>query len=171
VIRGAVLGVIVSVAIVGGVVAWLVTSGKTDHAFDFPSFTSPAGQSVSGSFSSEGSEEHQGGTSASFIVGSGGSIRVTQSGTTQVSGYGAHLDHDGPLGCAGRYFVADYSDDIRILFHYTRKDAWMQIGTDAPYHFPGPPKQGDGTLTWHRTFGDRPITATVDCPLPKKQAS
>ena len=47
------------------------------------------------------------------------------------------LSYSGPLGCRGRYFTADYSEDIQILFRYTSRDAFMLIGSEL-YHFDAP---------------------------------
>ena len=102
--------------------------------FNFPSITSSSGGSSPS------------GDSATFHLGNGaGMIRVVQSGRATISGYGSGLDHDGPLGCKGRYFTADYSDNIRILFHYTRRTAHLAIGNNI-YRFTGPPKRGGGSL-------------------------
>jgi hypothetical protein len=108
------------------------------------------------------------GDTASFQVGSGGSITITQSGRATVHNGGmTELDHDGPLGCKGRYFIGDYTEHIRLFFRYTAHDAWMLIGTGHLFHFGKPPARKHGALVWSRHFDGQPVRVTVNCPLPR----
>ena len=60
----------------------------------------------------------------------------------------------------GRYFNADYTDDVGIYFRYSSQDAYLLIGSDL-YHFVSAPAIGDGTLAWERDCDDRNIAMTV----------
>jgi len=104
------------------------------------------------------------GDTATFVV-DGGITTVTQSGTITLSGTGTPLDYSGPLGCKGRYFEADYTDDVSMDFRYSSQDAFLLIGNDL-YHFASPPVQGDGVLQWSEDFGDRDIQVKVSCAAP-----
>jgi hypothetical protein len=102
--------------------------------------------------------------SATFTV-DGQTIVVSQSGNISAqNGSGSPLNYTGPLGCRGRYFTANLTEHIRILFRYTRRDAYMLIGFGQQYHFPTPPRRRGGALTWDRQFPDRHIAVTVRCP-------
>jgi hypothetical protein len=109
-----------------------------------------------------------GADSATFHFPDGGTISVQQSGRATISGYGDALDHDGPLGCRGRYFTGDYTDDIRMLFHYTAHHADLGIGTHAVYHFKGAPTRVGHSLTWSHHFPDGTYGVTVRCSRPGK---
>ena len=106
------------------------------------------------------------GDAATFVI-DGGTISVVQSGSATVHVGGVpQIDHAGPLGCRGRFFTADYTHDIQILFHYSAHDAYMLFGNDL-YHFIRAPRRAGGRLTWDQRFGDRHMVVSVACPLPR----
>lgn len=103
-----------------------------------------------------------GGDTATFVIG-GQTISVTQSGTAQVSTGAKQLDHDGPLGCKGRYFTGHLTEHIKILFSYTKRGAYMLIGNGELYHFDQKPKHSHGSLVFDHDFGNRDIKVIVTC--------
>lgn len=152
--RGVLLTVALMVAITGGAVALIVGSvggGPALSVPTFPSFAAPSGDA------------------ATFLI-DGQSIAVRQSGTVSVSGYD-HLDYTGPLGCRGRYFTADLTPHIRVLFRYDARQAWIHIGVPEEYHLVGPPRRRKGTLVWHTRQGGRTITVIASCPTPPRAAA
>jgi hypothetical protein len=105
------------------------------------------------------------GDAATFVI-NGGTISVVQSGAISVRYSDVpQLTYSGPLGCRGRYFTADYSEHIRILFHYSAHNAYLLIGQDL-YRFGGRPRHRAGRLAWAHRFGDRVLAVTVACPAP-----
>jgi hypothetical protein len=110
-----------------------------------PTFAMPKGGS--------GSSSSPHGDTATFSIG-GQVISVTQSGTAQVSTAAPQLDHDGPLGCEGRYFTGHLTEHVGLLFSYTRRGAYLLIGTSQLYHLPKP-TQREGALVFARDFPDR----------------
>lgn len=109
------------------------------------------------------------GDAATFVI-DGTTISIIQNGSisSRYSDVPA-LTYSGPLGCRGRFFTADYSEHIRILFHYSAHDAYLLVGQDL-YRFAGPPKRRNGRLAWAHRFGDRVMAVTVACPPPPRRS-
>ena len=96
---------------------------------------------------------------ATFIV-DGQRTTIAQSGSATVSIGGApQLDHDGPIGCRGRYFT---SDDPELYFHWTGEHAYL-LRYSTLYRF-GAPHRSGGRLVWNRDFGGHEITVIANCP-------
>jgi len=104
------------------------------------------------------------GDAATFVIDDS-TISVSQSGSITVSGTGTPLDYSGPLGCAGQYFEASYTENTDLDFRYGSQDAYILIGNDL-YHFASGPTGGAGALRWDEEFDDRAISVTVGCPPP-----
>jgi hypothetical protein len=92
------------------------------------------------------------GDTATFVI-DGRSIKVTESGRASVDVQGApELHYDGPVGCTGRYFTADFVDRVPMFFRYGSQDAYLLLGSDL-YYLGEPPALRGGGLTWNTTTG------------------
>jgi hypothetical protein len=105
------------------------------------------------------------GDTATFVI-DGRSIKVTESGRASVDVQGApELRYDGPVGCPGRYFTADFVDGVPMFFRYGSQHAYLLVGSDL-YTLGEPPARGGGGLTWNTTTGGHQIQIRVNCPPP-----
>lgn len=97
----------------------------------------------------------------------GTTFQVSQSGSIQTDfGKGNPLSYSGRDGCAGRYFSADYTQDIQVFFRYSPRRAYLLIDNGAePVYVFGPPRREGRRLIYADAMPrDRKITVTVDCP-------
>jgi hypothetical protein len=96
----------------------------------------------------------------------GNSTQVSQSGSIQTDFGPNPLTYSGPDGCAGRYFTADYTEDIQVFFRYFRNRAYLLIdnGAEPIYVFGPPVRHGHTLLFANAKPTDRKITVTVICP-------
>jgi hypothetical protein len=105
------------------------------------------------------------GDAATFTI-DGRSINVTESGRASVQIQGApELAYHGPVGCAGRYFTADFVDGVPMFFRYGSQDAYLLVGSDE-YYFGGAPDHSGGRLSWNTTDNNHQIDIQVNCPPP-----
>ena len=74
------------------------------------------------------------------------------------------MDYNGPLGCRGRYFDADYPDGVPLDFRYSGHDAYL-FTSGALYHL-GTPIRSAHALHWSENVDGTHVVVTVDCPLP-----
>lgn len=112
-----------------------------------------------------GSVELGRGSSATFVI-NGRTIGVRESGTVSVSSTAApQLNHDGPVGCAGRYFTANLDPSARIYFRYGPEDAYLLIGSELEY-LGEPPARHGRQLEWQTTINNQPVEVRVSCPSP-----
>lgn len=106
------------------------------------------------------------GDTATFVI-DGRSIKVTESGRASVDVQGApELHYDGPVGCTGRYFTADFVDRVPMFFRYGSQDAYLLLGSDL-YYLGEPPVRRPGGLTWNTTTGGHQIRIQVNCAPPR----
>jgi hypothetical protein len=98
----------------------------------------------------------------------GQTITIAQSGRASIAVGTPQLDHNGPLGCRGRYFTGSFTEHIDFFFHYSSRDAYFQIGVTPAkvFHFRHAPKRRGGALVWDQTFGGRRAAVSVNCPPP-----
>ncbi|MGZ6617634.1 MAG: hypothetical protein ACXVFQ_24820 [Solirubrobacteraceae bacterium] len=149
-------GALVVVVLLSGVIVGCGATG---------SFKAPTFPSVSAGPGTPDTTAAGHGDAATFVI-DGGTISVVQSGSISVHYSDVpQLSYSGPLGCRGRYFTADYSEHIQILFHYSARDAYLLIGQDL-YRFAGRPRRRSGRLSWAHRFSDRLLAVTVACPPP-----
>jgi hypothetical protein len=105
------------------------------------------------------------GDSATFVIDSR-TVSVTQSGTTSVRLSGApELNYSGPVGCAGRFFTADFVSNLRLYFRYSSRDAYLLLGSEL-YYLGGAPRRHGSQLEWSATVNNRQIAIRVACPPP-----
>lgn len=117
----------------------------------FPDTTTPSGSA----------------STATFDFGRGGTTRISQSGSAVVHiSDGSNLNHNGPLGCKGHYFLGNYTEHIRYFFRYTARHGWLLIDAGGQEQDLGRPKVVGKTLVWSDRSGQRPVRVVVDCPLP-----
>jgi hypothetical protein len=96
----------------------------------------------------------------------GRSINVTESGRASVAVDGApEVKYDGPVGCQGRYFTANFVPGVPMFFRYGSQDAYLLVGSDLYYLGEGPARSRGG-LTWDTTTGGHQIQIRVSCPRP-----
>lgn len=105
------------------------------------------------------------GDSATFTI-DGRSVNVTESGRASVQIQGAPaLAYNGPVGCAGRYFTANFVDGVPMYFRYGSQDAYLLVGSDE-YYLGGAPDHSGGRLSWSTTDNNHQIYIAVNCPPP-----
>jgi hypothetical protein len=105
------------------------------------------------------------GDTATFVI-DGRTITVTESGRASVDVPAApEVRHDGPVGCGGRYFTADFVANVRLFFRYGSQDAYLLVGSDL-YYLGEPPQRSGGSLSWNTTSGGHQIQIQADCPPP-----
>ena len=105
------------------------------------------------------------GDTARFVI-DGRTIAVTESGGASVDVPAApELRHDGPVGCAGRYFTADFVANVHMFFRYGSQDAYLLLGSDL-YYLGEPPERHGGSLSWNTTSAGHQIQIQADCPPP-----
>jgi hypothetical protein len=104
------------------------------------------------------------GDSATFAI-DGQTIFVRQTGSIESSQPDVpQLTYSGPLGCRGRFFTADLTEHVRILFRYTRRSAYLLLTTGDLYTFHFAPPHDGGVLRWDHRFEDgRHIAVAVRC--------
>jgi hypothetical protein len=103
------------------------------------------------------------GSAATFVI-NGRRIGVRESGTVSVSSTGApQLNHNGPVGCSGRYFTANLDPAVRIYFRYGSRDAYLLVGSELEYLGEGPTRTG-GQLEWQTAINGQPVVVRVACP-------
>jgi hypothetical protein len=103
---------------------------------------------------------------ASFDI-DGNTFQVSQSGSIQADfGHPNPLTYSGPDGCAGRYFTADYTENIEVFFRYSKKGAYLLIdnGAEPVYRFGPPLQKGKQLIFTNATPNDRRITVLINCP-------
>jgi hypothetical protein len=109
------------------------------------------------------------GDSATFTI-DGRAIAVTQSGRTSVKIAGApELTYNGPVGCKGRYFTANFSDGVPLFFRYSSHDAYLLLGSGL-YYLGSAPQRTGGTLHWDSTVDGHQINVQVSCAPPPSSA-
>ena len=104
------------------------------------------------------------GDSATFVV-EGQNLTISQSGRAQVSlGAAPQLDHDGPLGCRGRYFTGHLTEHVRLFFSWSKRGAYLLVddASHRVYRFPAAKRRGK-RLTWSRRFPDQRVSVLVSC--------
>jgi hypothetical protein len=69
------------------------------------------------------------------------------------------------VGCAGRYFTAEFVPNVRMFFRYGSQDAYLLVGSDL-YFLGEPPVRTDGGLTWSTTSAGHQIQIQVNCSPP-----
>jgi hypothetical protein len=107
------------------------------------------------------------GDSAMFAI-DGRSISVTESGRASVKiAQAPELTYSGPVGCAGRYFTADFTDGVPLFFHYSSSDAYLLVGSDL-YYLGGGAHRIAGKLEWDTTSDGHQIAISVGCPPPPR---
>jgi hypothetical protein len=105
------------------------------------------------------------GDAAVFTI-DGRTVAVRETGTASVKVDGApEIDHDGPVGCAGRYFTADFTDNVRMMFRYGSQDAYLLVGSDLYYIGEAPERRG-AQLEWNTTANGHQIDVRATCPAP-----
>jgi len=93
-------------------------------------------------------------------------IDVRQSGTASIHLTDApEVDHDGPVGCAGRYFDTHFVAGAPLLFRYGARDAYLLVGSDL-YYLGEPPQRSGGQLVWDTTSNGHRIRVAVLCEPP-----
>jgi hypothetical protein len=96
-------------------------------------------------------------------------VVLTQSGRVRADYGEPALRYSGPLGCRGRAFAGDVTDNIQFLFRYGSRDAWLGWDNGDVWHFTRPPKIGPGTVTFAQRFSDgRRMRVVVHCPPPPR---
>jgi hypothetical protein len=98
-------------------------------------------------------------------------VTLTQAGRVEVD-YGVPaLRYAGPLGCLGRTFAGDVTDNINFVFRYGARDAWLGWDNGNVWHFTHRPRLGRGTITFAQRFSDgRNMRIVVHCPPPPRSA-
>ncbi len=105
------------------------------------------------------------GDRATFTV-DGRTISVAESGRASVQVAGApEIGHNGPVGCAGRYFTAEFVSGVPMFFRYGSQDAYLLVGSDL-YYLGGAPERYAGKLRWQTTTAGHEVTISVACPPP-----
>lgn len=83
---------------------------------------------------------------------------ITLAGGSSYVDFHAGSDPDanftGTISCDSRHFLADYSDNIQMLFSYSAAAARLLIGSQF-YDSNEPPDQADGYLGWRATSRQR----------------
>jgi hypothetical protein len=96
-------------------------------------------------------------------------VTITQSGRVQVDFGVPALRYRGPLGCRGRTFTGDVTDNINFVFRYGSRDAWLGWDNGNTWHFTHRPRIGHGTVTFAQHFSDgRTMVIVVHCPPPPR---
>lgn len=110
-------------------------------------------------------QAHSGGGDQIVLTINGQSFEARESGSEQVRVSGApELDHDGPIGCRGRYFAVENGP---FDFRYTAHEAWLLYQQTRLYTFGEPPHRRSGDLVWSAKFGADRVSVRVQCPLPR----
>ncbi len=94
-------------------------------------------------------------------------VTISQSGHIQVDFGVPALRYRGPLGCRGRTFAGDVTDNIRFVFRYGSRDAWLGWDNGNVWHFTHRPRVSHGTVIFAQRFRDgRHMRIVVHCPPP-----
>jgi hypothetical protein len=117
--------------------------------------------------SSNGSEEPDGDAADFFFDPE--HVTIIQSGRIQVDFGVPALHYSGPLGCRGRTFSGDVTDNINFVFRYGARDAWLGWDNGNIWHFTHRPIVGHGTVVFVQHFSDgRTMRIIVHCPPPPR---
>ncbi len=98
-------------------------------------------------------------------------VTITQSGRIQVNFGVPALRYSGPLGCRGRTFSGDVTENINFVFRYCSRGAWLGWDNGNIWHFTHRPTIGHGTVTFAQRFSDgRHMVIVLHCPPPPRTA-
>ena len=142
--------------------------GGCGTSVSVPAFSAPkTPASRSSAPASSGANGEPAGSTADFFFDPE-RVTLTQSGTIRVD-YGIRpLRYAGPLGCKGRTFAGDVTDNINFVFRYGSRDAWLGWDNGNVWHFTHRPRIGHGTITFAQRFSDgRHMRIVVHCPAPR----
>ena len=96
-------------------------------------------------------------------------VTIIQSGRIQVDFGVPALRYTGPLGCRGRTFSGDVTDNINFVFRYGSRDAWLGWDNGNIWHFTHRPVIRRGTVRFAQHFSDgRTMVIILHCPPPPR---
>jgi hypothetical protein len=98
-------------------------------------------------------------------------VTVTQAGRIQVNFGVPALRYSGPLGCTGRTFSGNVTEDINFVFRYGSRGAWLGWDNGSIWHFTHRPRIGHRKVVFAQDFSDgRDMVIVVHCPPPPRAA-